>query len=460
MTTTEIPQIYSALQELQLLNHNTSANINTEEHDVKTAPIITRHAYLTGGFASQHGVFGSVLSVRDQSHSYIPTDPRLYINTNAPFSALVCSVQGAGKSHSVSVILESMLIPRYPAIGACQKPLSGLVLHYSEGGANARPNEAAWLGCTAIPEVKTPRVVVYVSRSSLRTMKQVYAPLGDRIRVKALQFSEHELDAEAFLSMMAVGSSDSAPLYVQTMLSILRDLGEDFNYQDFRTKLEECRRDFSPVQLTGLKQRLALLESFIETTGIQHKPRFKAGQLTIIDMSDPFIDPAAANGIFEIIIRLFIRAEVETGKVLVVDEAHKYLDTNKGNSGLTKALLSLIRRQRHMAMRVIIKPTVVPPVLLDLCNVAILHRFTSPSWWEHLVKHVSARLSEDAFDRLIKLTAGEAIVLAPSGLDAVWKAGENGALAGIALQHFGRRYLLVKTRKRVTADGGASVLVL
>jgi len=28
------------------------------------------------------------------------------------------------------------------------------------------------------------------------------------------------------------------------------------------------------------------------------------------------------------------------------------------------------------------------------------------------------------------------------------------------LTHFGRRYLLVKTRKRVTADGGASILVV
>jgi hypothetical protein len=51
--------------------------------------------------------------------------------------------------------------------------------------------------------------------------------------------------------------------------------------------------------------------------------RFSAGQLTIIDLSDPFIDSGSACGIFEIIIRLFVRAEVETGKVLVVDEAHK-----------------------------------------------------------------------------------------------------------------------------------------
>lgn len=44
--------------------------------------------------------------------------------------------------------------------------------------------------------------------------------------------------------------------------------------------------------------------------------RFAAGQLTIVNFSDPFIDPASACGLFEIIRRLFVRAEDETGKVM------------------------------------------------------------------------------------------------------------------------------------------------
>lgn len=50
---------------------------------------------------------------------------------------------------------------------------------------------------------------------------------------------------------------------------------------------------------------------------------FAPGQLTIVDLSDPFLDEASACGLFEIIVRLFIRADIGTGKVLVVDEAHK-----------------------------------------------------------------------------------------------------------------------------------------
>ena len=67
----------------------------------------------------------------------------------------------------------------------------------------------------------------------------------------------------------------------------------------------------------------AFLEPKLKGKKSTPKPRFAAGQLTIVDLSDPFIDSASACGIFQIITRLFTRAKVGTGKVLVVDEAHK-----------------------------------------------------------------------------------------------------------------------------------------
>lgn len=73
------------------------------------------------------------------------------------------------------------------------------------------------MGVPSFQGVNVPPVRVFVSRSSLNTMRAVYAPLGDNVTVEPLLFSEAELDAEAFLSMMAV-SSESAPLYVQIIL--------------------------------------------------------------------------------------------------------------------------------------------------------------------------------------------------------------------------------------------------
>jgi len=72
---------------------------------------------------------------------------------------------------------------------------------------------------------------------------------------------------------------------------------------------------------------MALLESFLFKIRKDGKnaaaERFREGQITIVDLSDPFIDPSSALGIFDVVTRLFVRAKVDTGKVLLVDEAHK-----------------------------------------------------------------------------------------------------------------------------------------
>ncbi|KAI6003483.1 hypothetical protein F5J12DRAFT_838154 [Pisolithus orientalis] len=451
----DLSDVKDAIEELEHLKKGSASE--STEHEMRTAPLITREAFVAAGFKDrvlQYGVLGETLSIHSKSGAHVPIDPRLYINT-VP-----------GKSHTVST-----------SIGSLDYALSGLVLHFGEGGPASRPCEAAWVGASSQPGVKAPRVKVY----------SIYAPLGDRVRVSPLLFNESELDAQAILSMMAVGSSESAPLYMQIVLSILRDLGEKFSYKAFLTRLEAEKKSFNPAQVAGLEQRLALLNSFMEPQAPPHSRssskkskthRFSEGKLTIIDLSDPFIDPASACGLFEIVTRLFVRADVDTGKVLVVDEAHKYLSVSRGASGLTNALLTLTREQRHLGLRVIIstqEPTVIPPVLMDLCTVAIMHRFSSPAWWDHLARHVATDVSADqGFETVVKLKTGEALVLAPSGLGVypdedhcpAEKSDNNTekqyakGKTPLKLGQFGRRFLLMKTRARITKDGGASVLVV
>ena len=107
---------------------------------------------------------------------------------------------------------------------------------------------------------------------------------------------------------------------------ILRDIGaDDFTYTKFKSRLDAVKKKFNPEQLSGLEQRMLLLESFLEKGAKRTwvETRFDEGQLTIVDLTDPFIDAGHANALFEIITRLFERTVVDTGKVLVVDEAHK-----------------------------------------------------------------------------------------------------------------------------------------
>ncbi|KAL0949678.1 hypothetical protein HGRIS_009716 [Hohenbuehelia grisea] len=468
-------EVEHASNELELL-HDSEGDLssNSETHDLTTAPLFTREAFVeTTGLdkETQYGVMGATVSIHSPTSVQIPDDRRLYLNTNAPFSAIVCGVQGSGKSHTVSVMLESMFI-RHSPLGCLNQPLSGLILHFGEGGDCARPCEAAWTGVSKAAGVSAPPVKVYVSKSSLKTMRNVYQALGSNVSVEPLLFDEEDLDAQAFLSMMAVGSSEGAPLYMQLVMEILRGLGEDFTYRAFEVKIEDLKTTLNPMQKASLEQRMALLISFMRPRPkgygakrpLRAASRFAAGQLTIIDLSDPFIDPASACSLFDIILRLFVRADVGTGKVVVVDEAHKYLSSNRGSSGLTKSLLTLIREQRHLSMRVIIstqEPTVVPPVLLDLCSVQILHRFSSPAWWDHLSGHVSADFSgSDAFDKVVRLKTGQAILLAPAALGMFPPSWTSSPSDKLMLDQLGRRYIILKTRRRVTADGGASVLVL
>jgi len=104
-------------------------------------------------------------------------------------------------------------------IGTLKQPLCGLVLHFGEGGADSKPCEAAFLSQSDQPgeRLQTP-VVVYVSKSSLRKMEKIYGQLPN-VKVKVLQFSEAQLDASGLLTLMAVGnSSETAPLYIHTVL--------------------------------------------------------------------------------------------------------------------------------------------------------------------------------------------------------------------------------------------------
>jgi len=88
-----------------------------------------------------------------------------------------------------------------------------------------------------------------------------------------------------------------------------------------------------------------------------------------------------------------------------------------------------------------------------------MHRFSSPAWWDHISKHFSGNFtvgSIPAFDRVVTLQTGEAIILAPSAFIASLSPSDGTA----ALQPLGRRYFVARTRDRVTNDGGASVLVV
>lgn len=135
----------------------------------------------------------------------------------------------------------------------------------------------------------------------------------------------------------------------------------------------------------------------------------------------------------------------------------------------TESLLTIIRQQRHLATRVIVatqEPT-ISPKLLDLSSMTIVHRFTSPSWLQALKSHLagisdneesSQRDVSEIFKEIVNLEAGQALLFSPSAiLDTVNDQEGDGSI-NLRPKKLGLRYVKLRVRKRLTADGGRSIL--
>lgn len=148
---------------------------------------------------------------------------------------------------------------------------------------------------------------------------------------------------------------------------------------------------------------------------------------------------------------------------------------------LTNTLLSVIRLQRHLGARVIIstqEPT-ISPLLLDLCSITIVHRFTSPGWMRALKSHLAGvitdgthpRMDEEdegdgdpssydmnkaprIFNEIVRLRVGEALVFAPAAMIGL----KQGSDEKEKTERLGSGYLKIRVRNRLTTDGGMSVM--
>lgn len=128
-------------------------------------------------------------------------------------------------------------------------------------------------------------------------------------------------------------------------------------------------------------------------------------------------------------------------------------------NALTETFLNIIRQQRHLGTRVVIstqEPT-ISPRLIDLCSITIVHRFSSPEWYQTIKKHLPIEQRKDgngdgatmdAMYEISSLRTGEALVFAPSAhlLD--------GHQEVMDVKH---RVFKMVIRKRVTWDGGQTI---
>ncbi|EKV12621.1 hypothetical protein PDIG_00010 [Penicillium digitatum PHI26] len=458
-----IPSLPSLESQLQFMascddqlegTSNTSLNANA----VLASPLLEKRGH---SLPSQYALLGRILTVGNE----IP-DPRIMLNTNVPFSAFVCGVQGSGKSHTTACMIENCLMET-PALGILQSPISTLVLQYDEytSTVSSQPNEAAFLA-RILPQyahTKPVPIRVLVSPTNLHNLKKMYSQIP-KIEVRPFKLQPEHLNISMMLSLMSVSQSGGMPLYMAQVTRVLREMamksGGHFDYSEFRARLNALNLDRS--QTPFLYQRLDLLDSYLDFTGKGTDDYFIDGGVTILDLSCPFVDQSTACILFRIAIDLFLHAHPSRGKMIVADEAHKYMADGSAAKALTETFLTIIRQQRHLGVRIIIstqEPT-ISPRLIDLCSLTVIHRFTSPDWYKTIEKHVpmenedtrqGGKRISDNFHRIASLRTGEAIVFASSA----FVVGEDNTVIDTPHNTF-----KMKIRNRVTWDGGKSIVCI
>ena len=261
-------------------------------------------------------------------------------------------------------------------------------------------------------------------------------------------------------------------LYVAVMLDLLRRYQRDNlipNFADFIRKIEST---CSGAQISPLKQRQALLESIIleselnaqyKDLGADLHSCMHSGMLVIADLTDPLLSPDEANGIFEVLLEQFRALGLRGGKLVALDEAHKFMSAASIGEGLSRAIVDTVRLMRHEGIRVAISsqnPQVLAPELLELVSIAIVHKFHSSDWYTYLKAKIPLRFDDDGsgsgsgsggsaaaageqrtFDTIRCLPRGQALVFAA-----------NSAIEGVAPTST----IQVSIRPRLTADRGAS----
>ncbi|KAL2850427.1 hypothetical protein BJX68DRAFT_90932 [Aspergillus pseudodeflectus] len=449
--------------------HLLTSGDEEEEATGATSSVNLEHAVLVSAALEEAGhtlpsQFALMGKLNAAPNTEIAPDPRVVLNTNVPFSAFICGLQGSGKSHTTSCIIENCSMG-LPVLGKLKQSVSTLVLHFNEysSNVNSQPSEAAFLA-SVLPQYASQQkrlpVRVLVSPTNYHNLAKMYSQIPN-VEAKPFRLNPKHLNIGMMLSLMSMSQSDGMPLYMAQVLRVLREMaiesGGHFDYRDFRKRLDNLRLD--RAQTPFLAQRLDLLDSYLDLKGAGAADYFLDGGVTILDLSCPFVDQSTACVLFRIAIDLFLYAHPSRGKMIVADEAHKYMTDSAAAKELTETFLTIIRQQRHLGVRTIIstqEPT-ISPRLIDLCSITFIHRFTSPDWYKMLRSHIPIDKGNDNNEhgmpdglyRIANLRTGEALVFAPSA--QLVDENENDL-------HAKHEVFRLKVRKRITWDGGRTIV--
>lgn len=403
----------------------------------KPAPAVPYDIMLgVTGDSPQYGLLGDV------------SGRRVAIDLNQTHTISLFGVQGGGKSYTLGTIAEMASLP-IPNINVLPQPLATVIFHYSptmdyrpEFTSMVAPNsEAAQVKALKETFGAEPRalsdVLLLAPADKLDERKQEYP----NIEVRPLKFGAAELQTSHWRFLM--GAVGNQATYIRQLNRVMKSLRDDLTLEGLNQGIEASSL---PDHLKGMaKMRLELASEYIDDS-VRLKDEIRPGRLVIVDLRDEFIEKDEALGLFVVLLQLFADAkyrdaqgaEHSFNKLVVFDEAHKYIES----PDLVAGLIEVVREMRHKGTSIMVAsqdPPSVPISLIELSSQVILHKFNSPAWLKHIQK-ANAALGSLTPEKMANLRPGEAFIWSSKATDDA----------------FTKSAVKIRCRPRVTHHGGAT----
>ena len=257
------------------------------------------------------------------------------------------------------------------------------------------------------------------------------------IEVMPIAFAASELKASHWRFLM--GAVGSQSMYIRQLALVMKKLRRKLTLAALRQGVQDSGLSDHLKELALL--RLQFAEDYIDDA---HRLTdiLRPGRLVIVDLRDELIEKDEALGLFVVLLQMFSPRPRYQGrrfnKLVVFDEAHKYIDS----PDLVAGLVEVVREMRHKGTSIMVAsqdPPSVPTSLIELSTQIILHKFNSPAWLKHVQK-ANAALGGLTPGKLASLGPGEAYVWSSKATD----------------EAFVRGAIKVRCRPRVTRHGGGT----
>ena len=290
------------------------------------------------------------------------------VRVDEPFCAIVCGAPGSGVSHTCAVLAESCLVrcprPLERPVNALERKMMALTFHVGAPGSSDKNAELLGLvrHASAIKEALANDDDA--SYDGVERVVFMVSPFSSKAREEAL------LDAS---------------LWAGTSVAVaVAHFAADVDNEN----------------------------SLILPPGVVDHA--KPGTLFVVDLTEPRLSDDEVSDAFCDVLAWFRSMEFAPGedvrKLILLDEAHRYLKTTGAESKLATELVNTARMMRRYDVRLVVgaqTPFALPEELLDVPSVHFVHQCASLRWQERLVRSGFIPHPECA---MRDLGVGEAIV--------------------------------------------------